>query len=143
VYGDWLYTKTPQVTKLHRFELSSRHATVLEGSEGLWTPRWSPDGRYISALRQDSKALLVSKSGSSDWHEILRGDTINDPMWSADSRYIYCLSDRPNRLLRVAVSDGLIETIAKALQLRTTSTLWLIGKAACSDSAAFLTVSSA
>lgn len=59
VYGDWLYSRgTPM--KINLFDRLTSHVSVLEGSESLWTPRWSPDGRYIGAFRQDWTGLMVT-----------------------------------------------------------------------------------
>lgn len=36
-------------------DLRTRRISTLPGSEGLWYPRRSPDGRYIAAMRYGSK----------------------------------------------------------------------------------------
>ncbi len=37
------------------FDLATRQVSTLPGSQGMYSPRWSPDGRYIPALSIDSK----------------------------------------------------------------------------------------
>ena len=33
--------------------------TPLSGSQGMFSPRWSPDGRYIAAMTRDSSKLML------------------------------------------------------------------------------------
>jgi Tol biopolymer transport system component len=40
----------PEQTLLYQFDLNANHLSALPGSERLWSPRWSPDGRYLAAL---------------------------------------------------------------------------------------------
>jgi len=48
---------------LHVYDLKTHDLSSLPGSKGLWTSRWSPDGRYIAALTvadQEVDALRFS-----------------------------------------------------------------------------------
>lgn len=72
------------------FDFETQKASVLPGSKQLFSPRWSPDGRYIAALNLDSTKLEVLdlKSGTwSDW--ITEPGSIGFPNWSRDSKYVY------------------------------------------------------
>ncbi len=72
------------------FDFETRKASVLPGSEQLFSPRWSPDGQYIAALNQDSTKLvrLDVKTGKwSDW--ISEPGIVGFPNWSPDSKYVY------------------------------------------------------
>lgn len=40
-------------------DLATHQISKLPGSEGMFSPSWSPDGRYISALSADMKRLLL------------------------------------------------------------------------------------
>ena len=40
--------------ELLRVDLRTRKVTPVPGSEGLYSPRWSPDGRYLAAFPVDS-----------------------------------------------------------------------------------------
>ncbi|MFL6351855.1 MAG: protein kinase domain-containing protein [Bryobacteraceae bacterium] len=68
--------------------LSTRRISVLPGSDGLWSPRWSPDGRYIAALSADTRTLLVFDFGSQKWTELAKA-SFGYPAWSRDSKHIY------------------------------------------------------
>jgi hypothetical protein len=47
---------------IHILNLKTHQVSDVPGSEGLWTARWSPDGRYIAALMEDSP--LISRYNS-------------------------------------------------------------------------------
>jgi Tol biopolymer transport system component/DNA-binding winged helix-turn-helix (wHTH) protein len=60
----------------------------ISGSEGLFSPRWSPDGRYIAALSLNLRGLRLYDTRTGVWSP-LPVTSAADPVWSADSRYIY------------------------------------------------------
>jgi serine/threonine protein kinase len=55
------------------FDVSTRQLSTLPGSEGLYSPRWSPDGRHVSAFSADSQSLLLFDFATSQWKELARG----------------------------------------------------------------------
>ncbi len=63
----------------------------LSGSKGLFSPRWSPDGRYLSATSvEGSNRLMLYDFRSQKWSEWLVAiNNINYQYWSSDSRYVY------------------------------------------------------
>src|SRR5258708_36829296 len=69
----------------------ARLASTLPGSTGLFSPRWSPDGRYLAALSvEGSKKLMLYDFRTHKWSEWLtEANNVSYPSWSADSRYIY------------------------------------------------------
>jgi len=97
---------------LHVVDVETREVSDLPGSKGVWTSRWSPDGRYVAALT----IALVPKLRLFDftthqWREL--GDTgVNNPTWSHDGRYIYFDGVPPSAIYRVRISDGKLERIA-------------------------------
>ena len=60
----------------------------LPSSEGIVSPRWSPDGQYIAAQSADQTKLLLFEMKTQMWKELGRWspDNLN---WSRDSRFIY------------------------------------------------------
>jgi dipeptidyl aminopeptidase/acylaminoacyl peptidase len=122
VFGDWPTGDPRQVMKLHLLDLQQHRVSVLPASEGLWTVRSSPDGKYLAALSYDSKALLISKLGSSAWRQILSGDNLDDLMWSYDSEYVHVLQDR--KLVRVDVLSGRVQEIADVRDFPFTHEQW-------------------
>ena len=71
-------------------DLKTRRVSSVPGSEGLFSPRWSPDGRYLAALSQDSLKLTFFNFKDQRWSEpITEGAVIGFPTWSRDSMYLY------------------------------------------------------
>src|SRR5438874_944497 len=68
--------------------LTTRQVSPLPASDGLWSPRWSPDGRYIAALSTDTQTLLLFDFRSQKWTELAKAD-FGYPVWSHDSKYVY------------------------------------------------------
>jgi WD40 repeat protein len=54
--------------------LTKNQISVLPGSAGLYSARWSPDGRYIAALSANSARVLVFNVQSQSWIELAKGN---------------------------------------------------------------------
>jgi dipeptidyl aminopeptidase/acylaminoacyl peptidase len=93
-------------------DLNTRQTSTLPGSEGLYSPRWSPDGRYIAALRMGPESLQIQDVRTGKWIELAKIQ-VGFPMWSGDSRYIYfdSLESVPS-LYRVRIADHNLEKVA-------------------------------
>jgi eukaryotic-like serine/threonine-protein kinase len=92
--------------------LASRHVSDLPDSRGLYSPRWSPDGRYISAFSGDSKRLVLFDLQTQKWAELASG-SLSWLNWSHDGQYLYVLnfSDK-DAIERIRVRDRRIEQVA-------------------------------
>jgi Tol biopolymer transport system component len=101
---------------IHVLNLATHQLSVLPYSGGLFSPRWSPDGRYIAALSADSARLLLFDFQSQRWTELAKGN-FGYPTWSRDSEYIYfdtLVADAA--FCRVRIHDPKIERILVGLQ---------------------------
>jgi Tol biopolymer transport system component/DNA-binding winged helix-turn-helix (wHTH) protein len=122
LFGDWPYGS--RTMALHVLDLSTHRMIPMEGSEHLWTSRWSPDGSYICALRQDSSGLMLKRPGESSWHEIMADQSLDDPRWSPDSKYIYLTERSRGFLVRVHVLTGRVERLADLHDFPATREEW-------------------
>lgn len=98
---------------LHVYDLETHQMSDLPGSKGLWTSRWSPDGRYVAALTiADRPKLQLFDLRTQQWRA-LGGTSVNNPVWSQDGKYIYFddVADPP-AIYRVRISDHTLERIA-------------------------------
>jgi DNA-binding winged helix-turn-helix (wHTH) protein len=86
VFGD--LQGAPRKT-IHLVDIRNQKVTTLAGSEGLWSPRWSPDGKFISAYTPDFKHLELYDCARKTWRHVLSLDNIDNTMWSADSKYLF------------------------------------------------------
>ncbi len=84
---DYGAEQNPDLTiEIYSFERHSH--TTLHGSQGLWTARWSPDGKYISAVTQDNRTLRLFDMQAQQWTD-LASIGVNDAIWSPDSHFLY------------------------------------------------------
>jgi hypothetical protein len=72
----------------------------------LFSPRWSPDGKYIAALHHDGYQIALYEVTTGKWREMGQPGT-GYPSWSRDSRYIYF--DCVGVFLRLRISDKRLE----------------------------------
>ena len=72
-------------------DMKTRQVSTFPGSKGLFSPRWSPDGRYLSATNvEGSHQLMLYDFRTQKWSEwVGHVNNINYPYWSSDSRYVY------------------------------------------------------
>ncbi len=94
-------------------DLTTHQTEVIPDSEGLFSPRWSPDGAWIVALSLDQKSLSLYDVKQRHWKQLALTSAA-DPAWSADSKYVYVhafLADR-EPILKVSVPGGTMQTIA-------------------------------
>jgi serine/threonine protein kinase/Tol biopolymer transport system component len=93
-------------------DLKTRALTTLPDSQDLFSPRWSPDGRYIAAVRWNSQSLLLFDRSKQKWSEVGQGRNVSFPNWSHDAKYIYFLSWPENPgIFRVRVFDSSVERV--------------------------------
>jgi Tol biopolymer transport system component len=88
------------------FDLASGTLSTVPGSENLFSPRWSPDGRFVAALSEDYKALLrfdVATQKWTKWVEEPNG-LISFPAWSWDSKSLCYMNVSEYR--KVAVGEN-------------------------------------
>lgn len=92
-------------------DIQSGKVSPLPGSQAMFSPRWSPDGRYIAAMTSDSSKLMLFDFQTKDWKQIGAG-TLSWPNWSHDGRYLY-LNDIAGKgaVERVRVPDGKVDRL--------------------------------
>lgn len=102
-------------------DVRSRKLTTLDGSTGLFSPRWSPDGKLIAALSLDQRQLRLYDLTDKKWR-VLANRPIADPVWSPDSRTLYAdaFTEPGQPVYRVSVADGRIEELGGIANFRST-----------------------
>jgi Tol biopolymer transport system component/DNA-binding winged helix-turn-helix (wHTH) protein len=74
---------------LYFHDLGSEQSSRIPGSEGLDDVRWSPDGRFLAAVAEESSTVKIYDIKKRQWSEIARGKLMAMPVWAPDSRYVY------------------------------------------------------
>jgi Tol biopolymer transport system component/DNA-binding winged helix-turn-helix (wHTH) protein len=94
-------------------DLASRQITTLPGSKGMWSPRWSPNGRFIAGY-SPSRGIALFDIETQRWSKLQEG-ACDWPTWSRDSQFIYYLRAwsgvKDPGVYRVRVSGGATERV--------------------------------
>lgn len=104
---------------LHIVQIADGTVKPVPGSVGLFSPRWSPDGRYIAALSLDQRQVRLYTVATQSW-TTLHLSSGADPIWSADGRYLFLHAslDPAQPIDRVSIPDGHVEEIARLSDAR-------------------------
>jgi Tol biopolymer transport system component len=108
-----------QPKAIYLMNIQTHKVTEIPGSAGLFSPRLSPDGRYIAAVRLDQKAMLLFDRSKEQW-TTLTTHGVGDPTWSHDGRYLYFQDylEEGKPIYRIAVPAGQVEPVATIGNLR-------------------------
>jgi serine/threonine protein kinase/Tol biopolymer transport system component len=90
-------------------DVATGRVTKLPGSEGMWSPRWSFDGRHIAALRNPGDCLFLYDPSTHNSKQ-LTTKSVAWPSWSRDSKFIYFASDA---FWRIRIDDGKQELVPR------------------------------
>jgi Tol biopolymer transport system component/DNA-binding winged helix-turn-helix (wHTH) protein len=106
-YGRDPYDEQQDIA-LYRIEVKSGRVEKIPGSDGLYAPLCSPDGRWLITQTIASERVLVLfdlKTGKRTNLSKRKGDY---PFWSHDSQYVYfnTLMNGPTGIFRLHVADG-------------------------------------
>jgi len=71
-------------------DLATHQVTTLPGSQGMYSSRWSLDGRYLCAFSADATRFLVFDFQTQKWSEMAKG-SFGFPSWSKDGQYLQLL----------------------------------------------------
>ena len=94
------------------FDLQTHQLRQLPEGNKYFSPRWSPDGKYIAAITPDSQKLMLFDVAAKSWSE-LAALPIGYPSWSHDGKYLYfdtTLTDDP-AFYRIRIADRQLERL--------------------------------
>lgn len=100
-------------------DLQTQKLSLVAGARQLFSPRWSPDGKYMAALTWDWQKLMLFDRATQQWTELV-GMPIGYPSWSHDGKYLYfdtTLTDDA-AFFRVRISDRNLERLVSLKGLR-------------------------
>jgi len=86
-FGRWAAGSEEHVISI--IDLITHQVSTVPGSENLFGPRWSPDGRYLAALNADSSKLLLFDFKTQKWSDWITEPGIGYLTWSQDGSYLY------------------------------------------------------
>jgi Tol biopolymer transport system component/DNA-binding winged helix-turn-helix (wHTH) protein len=104
---------------LHIFHLKTNQMEQVPASDGLFSPRWSPDGHYIAALTLDQRQVKLYDVADHTW-KALSVPSGADPVWASDSRSLYVHGSLvpAQPIYRVSIPDGHVQEIVRLADSR-------------------------
>lgn len=81
--------KAQSTYALYTLEPTTGTLKDLPNSKGLREPRWSPDGRYIAAIDDAKRSLLLYDVQKAEWTSLASGGLLGSLHWARDSSMIY------------------------------------------------------
>jgi serine/threonine protein kinase/Tol biopolymer transport system component len=121
VFGRQNLLPQPDQTFIEVFDLKTRRRSQLPGSQTIFAPRWSPDGRYIVGITYDGNNLMLYDVKNQKWQKLdLKLDSFGYLAWSADSHYVYfdTVLSRDSGYFRVRISDAKLEKVIDLKRIR-------------------------
>lgn len=102
------------------YDTRTHAVTTVVGSEGLFSPRWSADGKSLAALGGDSRSLHLFDLVTQKWRVVTRG-SLGWLNWSKDGQWMYMLDfSGRGAVIRVRLADGFTETVTDLKDFVTT-----------------------
>jgi Tol biopolymer transport system component len=105
-----------QGSAVYVLDMKTRNASKLPGSDGLFSPRWSPKGRYVVAITLDSLKFMLFDFTTQKWTELANAKGfLGYPNWSRDGHYLYFhgILEKEEGYFRVQISDRKLERILR------------------------------
>jgi eukaryotic-like serine/threonine-protein kinase len=98
---------------IHVIDLKTRRVTNIPNSVHKFSPRWSPDGRYILARTADFTKLLLYDSKSGSWNDLVTTPAAY-PEWSRDGKCINFSNEFDIALpfYRICLNDKKVQHVA-------------------------------
>jgi serine/threonine protein kinase/Tol biopolymer transport system component len=108
----WLEYGSASGPNIHKADINTSQVSDVPGSENLFSPRCSQDGRYLAALSADSSKLMLYDIGKNNWTQ-LAASRFAFENWSHDGKFVYAedYSDNTDDMIRVSVPDGKVERL--------------------------------
>lgn len=92
-------------------DLKTHRITTVPGSKGMYSPRWSPDGRYLLAMPSDESRLMLFDFKTGNWTRLYDGLAAY-PSFSQDGRFVYFLHLATESAVdRLSVASGKLEEV--------------------------------
>jgi len=80
--------RTSKGNALFLLNLKTHRVTDLPDSVHLFSPRWSPDGRYLLAITADYQKLVLYDFTTKKWEDLVKMEA-DYPDWSSDGKCVY------------------------------------------------------
>jgi Tol biopolymer transport system component len=99
--------------------LRTRQVSKVPGSEGIYAPRWSPNGRYIVAESPNNEKLMLFDFTNQKW-EVAARLNAGYMTWPSDSEALYFDTwlEKDPALYRLRIRDRNLERVVSLANVR-------------------------
>lgn len=92
-------------------DVKTHRISAVPGSKGMYSPRWSPDGRYLLAMPSDESRMMLFDFKTGNWTRLYDGLAAY-PSFSQDGRFVYFLHLATESAVdRLSVTSGKLEEV--------------------------------
>jgi Tol biopolymer transport system component/DNA-binding winged helix-turn-helix (wHTH) protein len=98
---------------IYRSNLETGNVSSIPDSDGLSSPRLSPDGRYICAIVRGYTRLMLFDTQNNQWSSLVEGEQFGYNEWTHNGKYIYLRENwgGAGGLVRVRIKDRVVEHV--------------------------------
>ena len=98
---------------IYRLDFDTKKVSPIPDSQGLCSPRLSPDGRYICAFTYPTTSLRLFDASTNHWSSLVEKEELSYNEWSHDGIYVYMRANHGGapELVRVRIKDGVLEHV--------------------------------
>ena len=112
--GNPFTLRSSDAPAIHMINLKTRQITDISGSAKLYSPRWSPDGRYLLAMTIDFRQVVLYNVAQQKWEDLVTKFQPSYPAWSHDGKCVYFANpygDPKEPVYRICLSGRNLEHI--------------------------------
>jgi Tol biopolymer transport system component len=115
---------------IHLLDLKSGETTTLPGSDDMFAPKWTLDGRFVVAMPHKKwDRLMRFDFATQEWSELVPYDAAQ-PTLSPDGKWVYFESEHEGRhLSRVRLRDSRIERLVDYADITKGTLMTCVGPA--------------
>jgi Tol biopolymer transport system component/DNA-binding winged helix-turn-helix (wHTH) protein len=110
------------------WDVQTHRSSPVPMSDGLGEPIWSPDGRYICAIRKVDSARMLFDVGKQTWSENITPRECWFPSWTPDSKSFYCIEGKGDAIHRFDVATRRTQKVTSLADYRVAAnslSIWL------------------
>ncbi len=111
-------------TRLHQLNLRTSEVSTVPGTEGMFFPRWSPDGRFIAGLAGSQSKVVLYDVAHQKQTEVF-GAPSGYPGWSRDGESLFFWVSGPDQAWwRLRMNDRKVEQVVSLKNIPIAGDAW-------------------
>ena len=122
-FGGLPFHEADNTTGIYILNLATSTISKIPDSDQLFSPHWSPDGRYIAAQSSDGLNQSLFDFRTHKWQKLTAGERVGYPNWSQDGKYLYY--DTSSGFYRIRITDHKIDRMTTLQDIHRAS--WIFG----------------